>query len=258
MEFLCARTMPTTDRASARPLYVNNCGYYCDIDRERHTRRPAGRQDFMLLFVVHGSVYRPDLNQTFSDNTVMLFRPHRLQDYAYQPADGHTLYYFLHFSGQVAPNYVDEHFPDLASVDLAPVVPHLREMIRELRTHPPGFEVRCAGLLLCILSEIPRRIHHSDDSAAQLAEWINTHYTEPLPAACTVRSTVRRFQKYTGHTPTQYMQQLRLSEGARRLLETDEPVSAVAEAVGYEDPLYFSRLFRRRYGKSPVEYRASE
>ena len=40
-----------------------------------------------------------------------------------------------------------------------------------------------------------------------------------------------------------------------RLLQTDMRVKDVAHAVGYDDPLYFSRLFRRHYGCSPSEAR---
>ena len=55
-----------------------------------------------------------------------------------------------------------------------------------------------------------------------------------------------------------YQQQLRLTEGARLLSDTDWSVRRIAEQVGYTDPLYFSRLFRRKYGKSPVHYRLND
>ena len=44
-------------------------------------------------------------------------------------------------------------------------------------------------------------------------------------------------------------------EQAMRLLQTDMRVKDVAHAVGYDDPLYFSRLFKRHYGCSPSEAR---
>lgn len=265
MEFFHARTLPNTDHASGRPLYVNNCGYYRNVSRELHTHRETGRSDYMLLFVAQGSVFRPDLNRVFSDNTIMLFRPHQLQDYVYRPADGGSHYYFLHFSGQAAPDYVDELLPEIAEADVAPLIPCLKEIIRELRTHSIGFEVRCAGLLLCLFSEIARRVRQADPSMAELTDWLNRHYAEPLTdarldAVCGghARSRIRQFQQYTGQTPAQYQQQLRLTEGARLLSDTDWSVRRIAEQVGYTDPLYFSRLFRRKYGKSPVHYRLND
>ena len=168
-------------------------------------------------------------------------------------------------SGRDAAAYADALLPDTASVDAAPIAAYLDEIITELRTHPTGFEVRCAGLLLCVLSETARRIARPDPSMAALTAWLDAHYAEPLTAPqldalCGghARSVVRQFQQYTGRTPAQYQQQLRLAAGARLLLDTDTPIARVAEQVGYGDALYFSRLFRRRYGKSPAQYRRGD
>ncbi|KEF41494.1 MAG: hypothetical protein ER33_11235 [Cyanobium sp. CACIAM 14] len=47
-----------------------------------------------------------------------------------------------------------------------------------------------------------------------------------------------------------------LLEEARQLLEgSEEPVEAIALAVGYEDAAFFGRLFRRRVGLTPAAYR---
>jgi len=53
----------------------------------------------------------------------------------------------------------------------------------------------------------------------------------------------------------QYILSLRMAN-AQSLLETTEyNISEVAAAVGYDNPLYFSRLFRKHTGMSPSEYR---
>jgi transcriptional regulator GlxA family with amidase domain len=52
-----------------------------------------------------------------------------------------------------------------------------------------------------------------------------------------------------------YIHALRL-EAAKELLETaDLPVEAVANEVGYEDASFFGRLFRRKVGLTPAQYR---
>ncbi len=63
------------------------------------------------------------------------------------------------------------------------------------------------------------------------------------------------FKKATGYSPKEYLLSLRM-EKARHLLETTEmPISSVSVAVGYEDPLAFSRIFKRHSGLSPTDYR---
>lgn len=42
---------------------------------------------------------------------------------------------------------------------------------------------------------------------------------------------------------------------ARRLLDSDRPISEIAAAVGYRGPMHFAKAFRRRWGCSPRQYR---
>jgi transcriptional regulator GlxA family with amidase domain len=69
------------------------------------------------------------------------------------------------------------------------------------------------------------------------------------------RSLARRFRKATGYSPLDYVHALRLEE-AKQLLERSElSVDAIGEDVGYEEPSFFRRLFRRKVGMSPAAYR---
>ena len=56
-------------------------------------------------------------------------------------------------------------------------------------------------------------------------------------------------------TPMQYIISVRI-ENAQRLLGTlDYNVTEVASIVGYDNPLYFSRLFKKQTGMAPTDYR---
>lgn len=70
-----------------------------------------------------------------------------------------------------------------------------------------------------------------------------------------VRQLNRRVKKLTGKTPNHFLRDLKL-EKAKGLIERGV-VNTVAEAsfaVGFEKPDYFSRLFKKKYGKRPIEY----
>jgi transcriptional regulator GlxA family with amidase domain len=69
------------------------------------------------------------------------------------------------------------------------------------------------------------------------------------------RSFIRRFTKASGITPINYVHALRLEEAKQMLETTDLPIDAIANEVGYEDPSFFSRLFRRETGLTPAHYR---
>lgn len=64
------------------------------------------------------------------------------------------------------------------------------------------------------------------------------------------------FRRATGGGVLAYQTSLRMTRARGLLDRTALPVAEVARAVGYDDPLYFSRHFRDRHGVSPTEYRA--
>ncbi len=63
------------------------------------------------------------------------------------------------------------------------------------------------------------------------------------------------FQQETGHSPMEYLIQMRLKRACELLETTDTAVKDIAREVGYQDPAYFGRAFRCQYGASPGEYR---
>jgi transcriptional regulator GlxA family with amidase domain len=102
----------------------------------------------------------------------------------------------------------------------------------------------------------------SDAVINKCQEWVAQNYQIRSPVAAMirlagmpVRSFMRRFTTATGMTPLDYVHALRLEE-AKQMLETgDLPVEAIANEVGYEDTSFFGRLFRRKIGLTPAQYR---
>lgn len=66
------------------------------------------------------------------------------------------------------------------------------------------------------------------------------------------------FKKYLDVSPQQYIIDAKMKGAAAMLRRTDKPVSQIAGAVGYDDALLFSRMFRARFGMSPRQYRLSD
>jgi transcriptional regulator GlxA family with amidase domain len=69
------------------------------------------------------------------------------------------------------------------------------------------------------------------------------------------RTFKRRFTNATGWAPLASAQQLRIEEAKRRLERTRDPLDEINWRVGYEDPAFFRRLFKRITGISPGSYR---
>lgn len=66
---------------------------------------------------------------------------------------------------------------------------------------------------------------------------------------------IQNFKLYTKTTPAKYIQNLRMTTARVLLKTTDYNISQIANHVGYDNPLYFSRLFRKQCGMSPLQFR---
>ena len=87
--------------------------------------------------------------------------------------------------------------------------------------------------------------HYVDGSFAELTE--NLHYDSSWLS--------REIKRKTGKTYTQLVQEKRLAQAAFLLRSTNQNVSDIALAVGYENISYFHRIFADTFGKSPKHYR---
>jgi len=107
-----------------------------------------------------------------------------------------------------------------------------------------------------------RRNPHADSVVRGCEEWFGKHYqkTDAIKqvigsAGIPERTLKRRFKAATGTTLIEYLQNLRI-EAAKQLLESGQlPVDEISVEVSYEDPSFFRRLFKRRTGLTPSQYR---
>lgn len=102
----------------------------------------------------------------------------------------------------------------------------------------------------------------SDPVIARCQTWAAEHYPSDAPVAAMVRLSglaertfKRRFALATGMAPLEYVHTLRLEEAKQMLESGAQPVEAIALDVGYQDAGFFSRLFRRKVGLTPAQYR---
>ena len=63
------------------------------------------------------------------------------------------------------------------------------------------------------------------------------------------------FRKYTGISPTQYHLSLRIQKAKDLLISTDKSIKEIAIDLGFESYFYFSRIFKDKTGRSPMEFR---
>ena len=257
------------------PLVAGSCGIYRVLTVPTlRTYRPRGRRDFQLLYISGGSaVFCKEGNSfTASAGTMIIYRPGEPQEYVYSAAS-QTEVCWLHFSGSEA-EALTEHagFGPSGSLD-AGILPDYRvlflRMIEELQFARPGYEELLPLLMRQLFVTIRRHTLECESRRARIpqkiqeaVQYFNEHFSEPVSIRqyaenqhISVCWFIRSFRISMGISPMQYITSVRLNR-ARVLLEsTDYSIQEIGSMVGYDNPLYFSRVFRRQVGEPPSHYR---
>lgn len=152
----------------------------------------------------------------------------------------------------------DGYDPDVAMFDAVSATSH------------EGSGWRLKGLLLDLLSQLldcggvsSADGDYISEPVARALELIEDNFCDANISLSQIAHEVRLskvhfgrlFASKIGYPPMCYIQNLRLREAAILLRQTEQRIEQIAYAVGYGDPLYFTRLFRRRYGMSPRAFR---
>lgn len=255
----------------SRPYIVASAGTYRMLTVSRYFNCYRDRRDYQMLYVANGQAYFTvdGTEHTVTAGQLVLYRPGDYQAYHYHAAD-RTQVYWLHFTGAQAAALVPTDMPRLMTVGSVTQMTRLWELIiEELQQQREGFEELCALYLQEMLLLMQRRLHNTGDAAETMRAEISAartyfaeHYRESINVRAyaaerhfTVGWFIREFRRYVGVTPLQYVIDLRMARAQELLSHSDCPIAQIAALVGYDNPLYFSRLFRGRTGMSPLQYR---
>lgn len=257
------------------PLRANCCGVYRLITLPvMSTLRANGRPDYQILYIASGRAwftFEGTATEVSAGNMV-LYEPHQFQQYTYYLEDRPEVYW-LHFTGIEAALLLKqagfEESPFLYTGISSKYQDLFLSIIRELQIFRPCSE-ELASLYAKQLFLLLKRA--KDEGGFQkteiqkememAAQYFHENFSKEIEidryAKGLHMSTcwfIRSFKQSIGMPPRKYLTSIRVSK-ARELLEsTDYGVGEIGNIVGYENPLYFSRIFKKQTGISPAEYR---
>ncbi|SDO19206.1 AraC-type DNA-binding protein [Paenibacillus sp. yr247] len=149
----------------------------------------------------------------------------------------------------------------------------LQTMEQEHKHRKPGFELLLRTQLIEMFVLVSRdlmQVQEAErDQSQQNQDWINLvvamlkqQYTQPLQlkqfsrmCGMSPSSFAQKFKRFTGRSFLSYKQELQLQEACRLLHKTEKTILEVAQEAGYDDLSYFYRIFRKKMGMPPVQYR---
>ena len=260
----------------SKPLIVTSCGNYKVKKRaEFRTSRPKGRKDYQLLYIAagQGHFFINGQERVVSAGNIIVYLPGQPQEYVYFK-DDKTDVYWVHFTGSDVEKIIDYYNIRLSEniiyIGTSPDYQWLfGQIIQEMQLCRPRFEELISLLLRNIFILISRNLikaNRADNSLENEVELAMHYFREnyrseinvedyALSRGMSASNFYRVFKQISGSTPLQYILKLRLSNAQNLLENSNLSIAEIASAVGYENPLYFSRLFNKHIGVSPSEYR---
>ena len=266
----------TDFKDNSTPLVVGSCGTYRLKTRPKlPTYWQKGRRDYQILYVANGKTHFwfDGREEIVSTGHMVLYKPEEIQKYVYYLEDNPEVFW-IHFTGSDVKNILAYHGISLDEhVFYCGVLPDykalFRKIIQELQLCRYGYEDYIASLFNDILLLVDRQQHEQKKTTGNVQEQIeraaayfNENYNTKISIDDYAESLhistnwfIHNFKQYAGMSPAQYILSLRMVNAQSLLERTTYNIKEISEIVGYENPLYFSRVFKKEIGKSPAQYR---
>ena len=266
----------TDFKDNSTPLVVGSCGTYRLKTRPKlPTYWQKGRRDYQILYVANGKTHFwfDGKEEIVNAGHMVLYKPEEIQKYVYYLEDNPEVFW-IHFTGSDVKNILAYHGISLDEhVFYCGVLPDykalFRKIIQELQLCRYGYEDYIASLFNDILLLVDRQQHEQKKATGNVQEQIeratayfNENYNTKISIDDYAESLhistnwfIHNFKQYAGMSPAQYILSLRMVNAQSLLERTTYNIKEISEIVGYENPLYFSRVFKKEIGKSPAQYR---
>ena len=238
------------------------------------TSKPLGRRDFYLMYVYAGtlSVFDRGTEKEINGGTLLIFEPNKPYAYSYKGGEPLT-YFWAHFTGSEAEKRLREYslttFPSLHEIrQKSSVINRFRTIFDAFSYNDRFVERELSALTERLLVSVSRSVLAGGERKGALSKslrFIGANYGTDIKIKALANMehlSVSRFnflfKKQTGLSPTKYVIALRMSSAKDLLASTDIPIGQVGIMCGYNDPQFFSKIFKLYVGISPTAFRKGQ
>ncbi|MBE2215304.1 MAG: helix-turn-helix domain-containing protein [Opitutaceae bacterium] len=258
-------------------LFVTDAGYYPEA-AGHFVERKSGAPTHLVILCLRGSgwVRLAGESRPMTAGSCALLPAGRGHAYAAEETDPWTIVW-THFSGDEAAAWAELAFGAAVAGTggVVAIPPDRLDEVALDRVHAAlerGYALRdlagAAAALRASLAEIARILAAAGGARSARErvvasveglrrDWVRPRRLTELAAAAGLSPAHYSclFREYTGFAPIDYLIRLRVQHACRLLDTSTRSVNEIAAIVGYDDPYYFTRCFRRVMGRAPREYR---
>jgi len=253
-------------------LHINSAGIYmkeCPANVHSHG---DGRKDYYLAYHYGGHmiVTIDGVRHEVKPGDLFLLTPGQPHTYWYVN-DGNVQNYWVHFTGYAADTFVKmfrAHSPEpIISVGrYLDNTAFFNRIIDELGMKNADFQMMCAGHFTQLIATLLRQMQNKNAWRNQAImgsiQYIRDNFSKKILVAdlaklsdMTVKRFTAEFRKYTGASPKQYIVTYRLEQAIGLITAQNASLCEAAEMAGFENQMYFSRIFSKYMNMTPSQYK---
>lgn len=254
-----------------RALYLTDIGFFPKA-RHHYREREEGTQEYILLYCVEGEGCIQVENRKYCLHGQEVFCIPRNKRHKYYASEVKPWSIFwVHFKGENTVHYPLEECQvvSLGSKHAENRIITLFDVLFRVLgcNYTLGNFIYISQVLSLILAEIYFR-EKVDEASKQnrhitaTVRYMYKHLDENLSLEDLSRELELSksylnavFKKYANRAPIDFFINLKMQEACKLLKSTDMYILEIAQSLGYDDPYYFSRIFKKMIGVSPREYR---
>lgn len=255
-------------------LQINNCGVLRWEDYAPSEISSRIRKDHMIVYVSegNGTMQIGDKTESICAGDLIYYPPDTSLSFSFGPYSQH---YWIHFTGTAVDSIIESANLRYNTIHKIGLRNDLCLLFSKI-----AFSIRqdCAIESLSINSNFLKVLYivstelNSKNSTANLSKdhpaviaknfmmmefWKNhdaDYYAKNC--GCSVSTLNHSFQKYFQTSPKKFLTMLRVEHAKKLLVETNLSIKSISNSSGYDDPLYFSKVFKNSCNMTPKEYRS--
>lgn len=267
------------DHPLSESCYTTAIGYYPQAIS--HEMKRSDHDDFILIYCAEGKgeLTIEEKKKAIKAGDLFVLPPNTPHTYRADKAFPWTVYW-CHFQGKNACDffeyiYKDYTFPMLHYMTDIDLIQSFRALVDSVKNSSLLAElIHTSNLFRHILTKIAQLSRHKDLSEggstsnkvpiSKIQRFMRSNIDKQLSLSelaslshCSKFHFARQYLAATGKPPLKQFIEIKIEHASFLLEQTSLSISEIASQIGYDDALYFSRVFRRVRGISPSEYRKS-
>ena len=257
-------------------LYISDIGYFPNAANHFRERR-KGCSSYILIYCISGKgrIKLADRELIILPNSFFIIPPETPHSYSAVDGDPWTIYW-AHFKGPLAGLLYNKILKEIREENCNIKHDERRILLFENmldilekgygKDHLEFINISLYQLLSSFIFpdnfELIGKAEEDDDLVDKSVSYVVENIDEKIDIALLARKFgysnshfLNLFKKKSGFAPLQYFNNLKIQRACHYLSFTDLSIKEICFSLGYNDPLYFSRLFKKSIGISPNPYR---